>query len=90
MAINNAAVLTTDTEILTVPASKKYAITTLLVCNVGTDDGTGVNDTTFDMHVIKDGQVKANTNLVLNKLPVTASETFTFNVERIILEENDK
>ena len=39
MAINNAAVLTTDTEILTVPASKKYAITTLLVCNVGTDDG---------------------------------------------------
>ena len=27
MAINNAAVLTTDTEILTVPASKKYAIT---------------------------------------------------------------
>jgi hypothetical protein len=90
MAIENAAVLTTDTTILTVPAGKKYAITTLLVCNTGTDDGTGVNDSSFDMHVIKDGQVKGDDNLVLNKLPVSASETFTFNVERLILEESDR
>lgn len=90
MAIENAAVLTTDTTILTVPAGKKYAITTLLVCNTGTDDGTGTNDTTFDMFVIPDGQVKGDGNLCLNNLPVSASETFTFNVERLILEENDK
>ena len=90
MAIENAEVLTTDTTILTVPASKKYAITTLLVCNTGTDDGTGTNDSSFDMHVIPDGQVKGDGNLVLNALPVSASETFTLNVERLILEENDK
>jgi len=90
MAIENAAVLTTDTTILTVPASKKYAITTLLVCNTANDDGTGTNDTSFDMHVIPDGQVKNDGNIVLKSLPVTASETFTFNVERLILEENDK
>lgn len=90
MAVANAAVQTTDTTILTVPAGKKYAITTLLVCNVGTDDGTGSNDSSFDMHVIPDGQTKADRNLVLNNLGVSASDTFTFNVERIILEENDR
>jgi hypothetical protein len=90
MAILNAAVATTDTTLLTVPASKKYAITTILVCNTATDDGTGVNDTSFDMHVIPNGQSKSNTNIVLNNLTVTAADTFTFNVERLILEENDR
>lgn len=90
MAISNAAVLTTDTTILTVPTGKKFAITTLLVCNTATDDGTGVNDTSFDMHVIPSGQSKSTSNLVLNNLEVTASDTFTFNVERLILEQDDR
>jgi len=90
MAVANAAVQTTDTTILTVPSGKKYAITTILVCNTATDDGTGTNDSSFDMHVIPDGQTKSNTNIVLNNLEISASDTFTFNVERIILEENDK
>jgi hypothetical protein len=90
MAILNAAVQTTDTTILTVPAGKKYAITTILVCNVAVDDGTGTNDSKFDMHVIPDGQTKANQNLILNDLSVSAADTFTFNVERLILEENDR
>ena len=47
MAIVNAAVLTTDTTLLTVPAGKKYALTTLLVCNTGQDDGTGRQDFTI-------------------------------------------
>jgi hypothetical protein len=90
MAILNAAIQTTDTTILTVPAGLKYAITTLLVCNTATDDGTGTNNSRFDMHVIPDGQTKSNTNIVLNNLEVSAADTFTFNVERLILEENDR
>lgn len=90
MAISNAAIATTDTTILTVPSGKKYAITTLLVCNTGIDDGTGINDTVFDMHVIPSGQTKSDTNLVLNNLGVSSADTFTFNVERLILEENDR
>ena len=31
-----------------------------------------------------------STNIVLNDIPVTASDTFTFNVERIILEADDR
>lgn len=90
MAILNATVQTTDTTILTVPAGKKYAITTILVCNTANNDGTGSNDSVFDMHVIPDGQTKSDRNLVLNSLSVSASDTFTFNVERLILEENDR
>jgi hypothetical protein len=41
------------------------------------------------MHVIPSGQSKSSTNIILNNLEVTASDTFTFNVERLILEEND-
>lgn len=90
MAILNAAIATTDTTILTVPTGKKYAITTLLVCNTATDDGTGTNDTSFDLHVIPSGQSKSDTNIILNNLEVTASDTFTFNVERLILEQDDR
>ena len=90
MAIVNSLISTTDTTLITVPAGKKYAMTTILVCNNATDDGTTANDTTFDMHVIKSGQSRNKTNIVLNDIPVTASDTFTFNVERIILEQDDR
>jgi len=90
MAIVNTALTTTPAILLNVPAGKKYAITTLLVCNTATDDGTGTNDSGFDMYIIPNGQSASNTNIVLKNLSVSASDTFTFNVERIILEESDQ
>lgn len=90
MAINSALILETDTIILNVPANKKYAITTLLVCNYTTSTNT-INDSSFDMHVIKgSGGVKNNANKILNNISMPAQETFTFNVERLILEEGDR
>lgn len=90
MAIANATINLTDTTILTVPAEKSYAITTILVCNVSFDDGTGTNDTNFDMHVIPSGQTKTDTNLVINNVEVAAEDTFTFNVERLVLDQGDR
>jgi len=90
MAITNSTIATTDTNLLTVPSSKSYAITTIIVCNTAADDGTGVNDTKFDMHIIPDGQSKATSNLVLNDLEVAAADTFTFSMERVILDEGDR
>ena len=90
MAIVNADVSTADTTLLTVPASKKYALTTLLVYNTGTDDGTGGNDSVFDCHIVPSGQSKTDTNLILNNLEVAAADTFTFATERLILEEGDR
>jgi hypothetical protein len=89
MAILSANILETDTTILEVPAGKKFAITTLLVCNYASTTSS-INDSSFDMHVIADGGVKSNTNKVLNNVSMPAQETFTFNIERLILEGGDK
>ena len=89
MAIVNASILTTDTTILTVPPGKKYALTTLLICNNGVNDGSGVNDTQVDVHVIPDGQSKSDANRIINDLPIDSADTFTFSTERLILEEGD-
>jgi len=90
MAIVNADIATTDTTLLTVPAEKKFALTTLLVCNTEADDGTGSNDTKFDCHIIPSGESKTDTNKILNDLSVSAADTFTFSAERLILEAGDK
>ena len=36
------------------------------------------------------GDTKADKNKILNNIPMPAQETFTFNVERLILEEGDR
>lgn len=90
MAINSVKILETDTTLLDVPAGKKYAITTVLVSNYSTST-TSVNDSSFDMHVIQgSGGVKSDDNKVLNNISMPAQETFSFNVERLILEEGDR
>ena len=89
MAIQSANILETDTVILEVPAGKKFAITTLLVCNYAATTSS-INSSSFDMHVIANSGVKSNTNKVLNNISMPAQETFTFNIERLILEGGDK
>jgi len=91
MAIVNAAIANTDTAILTVPAGVRYAITNILVCNVA--DQNPLHEeaelTNFDMHLIPSGQPKAENNMIVRSLNLPAGETFTFDSERIILEEGD-
>lgn len=89
MAIVNANILSTDTNLVTVPAGKKYALTTIIVCNNGINDGSGTNDTKVDIHVIPDGQSKSDANRIINDLPIDSADTFTFSAERLILEEGD-
>jgi hypothetical protein len=89
MAIQSANILETDTVILEVPAGKKYAVTTLLVCNYAAT-ASSINNSSFDMHVTTGGGPKNNSNKVLNNISMPAQETFTFNVERLILEGGDR
>lgn len=89
MAIQSLNILETDTVILEVPAGKKFAITTLLVCNYAATSSS-INNSSFDMFAIASGQPKSNANKVLNNISMPAQETFTFNVERLILEGGDK
>ena len=90
MAIAQALLAATDTIVLTVPAGKSYAITTIMVCNTAGYNSSGTNDTSFDLHFVKNTEAKGNTNMVCKELPVPGGETFTFDAEKIILETGDK
>ena len=86
MAIVNQQLTTTQLDMLTVPASKSYAITNILVCN-NHASATAL----FDLHLIPAGSSlnKAVTR-VINNLELPAGETFTFDNEKIVLEVGDK
>lgn len=92
MAIENSFIGTTDTTLLTVPASKRYAITALMVCNTYTPNISDPADgeTNFDMHFVKDGDPKSDINMVIRALNMPAGETFTFDSEKVILEAGDR
>lgn len=91
MAIVNAAIASIDTTVLTVPAGKQYAITTIMVCNTWTPNPLDEDDgkTNFDMHLIPSGDAKSSVNQVINELELPAGETFTFDTEKVVLGEGD-
>ena len=89
MAIAQATIGATDTVVLTVPATKSYAITTIMVCNTAAYDAAGTNDTSFDLHFVQQSQPKSNTNMVVKEMPVPGGETFTFDSEKVILSAGD-
>ena len=110
MAIVNKKINLADTTLLTVPAGKRYAITTIMVCNTQPEDTGGGNDTMFDLHLVPSGQTKGylvciwicitfcgqtkgyadpNANQILNNLKVAGADTFSFDTEKIVLEEGD-
>jgi hypothetical protein len=86
MAIVNAQLTTTQLDILTVPASDRYAITNIMVCNQDATD-----DASFDLHLIPSGDPLDNAvTRVINNLTLPAGETFTFDSEKIVLGGGDK
>lgn len=84
MAIENEILTQAQKDILVVPEGKSYAITTILVCNYASS-GTA----TFTMHIVKSGEARGDVNMVVNSLELPAGETFTFDSEKIVLEEGD-
>ena len=85
MAIVNAQLTTTQLDIITVPASKSYAITNIMVCNNGSTPAS------FDIHLVPQGTALSNAvTRVINSLELPVGETFTFDSERIVLEVGDK
>ena len=90
MALEQARIKSTDTTVLTVPAEKRYAITTIMVCNIANTADTSINIAEFDMHLVKQGSTINLTNMVINTLELPPGETFTFDSEKIILDEGDR
>lgn len=84
MAIENSILPASQLDILTVPAGKSYAITTIMVCNFATSDSA-----VFDLHLVKNGDARGNANIIVSQLELPAGETFTFDSEKIVLGEGD-
>ena len=85
MAIVNQQLTTTQLDMITVPASKSYAITNILVCN------NGAAVAKFDMHLIPQSSSLDNAvTRVINNLELPPGETFTFDSEKIVLDTGDK
>jgi hypothetical protein len=85
MAIVNQQLTTTQLDMITVPASKSYAITNILVCN------NGLAPASFDLHLIPQSSSLNNAvTRVINNLELPAGETFTFDSEKIVLSQGDK
>lgn len=98
MAIVNAQIKITDTNVLdpfganpapyegAVPQNKTYAITNILICNPSTADTIA-----FDMHLVPfNDPIDTNTTAVVKSLSLPPGETFTFDSERVILEQGDR
>lgn len=93
MAIVNYQLTDTQLDAITVPAGKRYAITNILICNTYSPSGANpsTRDATFDLHLIPNGEsLSNNVTCVVRELTLPAGETFTFDSERIVLEEGDQ
>jgi hypothetical protein len=91
MAIQSTQVTGAGTPVLVVPLGKSWAVTTMLFCNTALpqDIYTDEGDTYLDLHLCKGGESQTLGNMVLNNIPIAAGDTFSFDTEKIILEEGD-
>lgn len=83
MSIINNNLSTSNTTILTVPANTRYAIISIISCNIS------VSTAALTLYIIPSGQSASNRNLILKSVNIQASDTFTLNAERIVLDAGD-
>lgn len=92
MAITNKQIEIVNTDLLLVPAEKRYAVTAIMICNTVEPDplDESAGTISLDMHFIPAGEPKSTLNMVLNTLDLRAGETFSFDTEKIILDAGDR
>jgi hypothetical protein len=81
MAIVNTAILATNTTLYT--SSGNNAITTVIICN------TGSNDRTLTLHAVPSGGSVGAVNMIVNALAVPAGDTVSFDQEKMVLSNGD-
>lgn len=84
MAINNTRIGTgTVTQVFS--ATAQTVITTLFFCN--TTDNV---DTTLDVYITPSGSTATAITQIIKNMPLPAGETFVFDTEKLIFENNDR
>lgn len=89
MAITNTSIDSTLTTIYT--SIGNNAITTVIVCNTETyDPGTPTFGLTYlYLYAVPDGSSATSTQMIVNKLPIPAGETVSFDQEKMVLADGD-
>jgi len=90
MALQCTAINATNTTIYT--SSGSNAITTMVVANVNTyNAGTPtVGTSNLSLYIVPSGSTTNYVNMLVNAIPVTAGETFTFDNEKIVMGNGDQ
>lgn len=83
MAITNTAITTTGTNVFVCPSNQQHAITCMIFCSTGIG-----SDLTVQLIPGSKSHTDIETTIIKN-LPIPASETFTFDAEKILLEDGD-
>lgn len=84
MAISNTVLTSAVVDIFVCPASQEHAVTCMIFCN------TGGTDANIDVYAIPSGQTAGTNRQIMKTLTVPASETFSFDTEKLVLAAGDK
>lgn len=68
------------------------AVTTLIFCNLNTPDPADetVGMQYLDVHIVASSSSAGNENKIINQLPLSAGDTFSFSTERVVLGVGDR
>lgn len=90
MAIYNSEILTSNTQLAS--GSGVRAITTVIVCNVNEYNPSTptVGLAHLSLYAVPSGSSIGNPQLIVNKLPIPAGETVTFDQEKMVLDSGDE
>ncbi len=84
MTLFNAVVGSGDTTLLTVPSGQNYANVFMIFCNTST-----VNSETITINVRPNGAGATDQNTIVKTLVIEATDSFEFDVEKLLLGQND-
>jgi hypothetical protein len=84
MAINNQTLSTGGDNLFLCPADVEYAITCVIFCNYS------ASTVTINVYAVPSGGAVSNASLVIKQLELPASETFTFDTEKFVLNDGDR
>lgn len=88
MAIKNNAIANTGSELFICPGSQtdqqEHAVTCIIFCNVST------TDVLLSLYMVPNESTIGDTSKVINELTIPATETFSFDTEKMVLGTGDR
>jgi hypothetical protein len=90
MAITNT-LLNNSLTAISPSLSSDIAVITMIFCNQNAVNPNNVTDglQNIDVHVVQANQSSSNANKIINQLPISAGDTFSFSTDRVVLGVGD-